>query len=196
MSLKFDKSLKIRLGKSLKIYIFLSFIFRKKVFNSASKKKSHIGLSKSGDWHRDSFREWFRTSLQAHKDSRVVQKKLNESVASSSAWFHDGLWSIMAPENCPARGDCILVCVQSLQSCLTLCNPLDYSPPSSSVHGILQARILEWVAMPSSRESSQPGVQTCISCIAGGFFYLLSHLACPESVLGSKIFRWWWKNIF
>lgn len=46
MSLKFDKNLKIRLGKSLKyIYIYLSFIFRKKVFNSASKKKSCIGLS-------------------------------------------------------------------------------------------------------------------------------------------------------
>ena len=37
------------------------------------------------------------------------------------------------------------------QSCLTLCDPMDYSPPGSSVHGILQAGILEWVAMPSSR---------------------------------------------
>ena len=42
------------------------------------------------------------------------------------------------------------------QSCLTLCDPVDCSPPGSSVHGILQARILEWAAMPSSRESSQP----------------------------------------
>ena len=40
------------------------------------------------------------------------------------------------------------------QVCLTLCDPMDYSPPGSSVHGILQARILEWVAMPSSRGSS------------------------------------------
>ena len=39
------------------------------------------------------------------------------------------------------------------QSCLTLCNPTDYSQPGSSVHGILQARILKWVAMPSSRGS-------------------------------------------
>ena len=39
---------------------------------------------------------------------------------------------------------------KSLQSCPTLCNPMDYSPPSSSVHEILQARMLEWVAMPSS----------------------------------------------
>ena len=42
------------------------------------------------------------------------------------------------------------------QSCPTLCNPMDCRPPGSSVHGILQARILEWVAMPSSRGSSQP----------------------------------------
>ena len=40
---------------------------------------------------------------------------------------------------------------KSLQSCLTLCDPMDYRPPGSSVHGILQARILEWAAMPSSR---------------------------------------------
>ena len=45
---------------------------------------------------------------------------------------------------------------KSLQSCPTLCDPMDCSPPGSSVHGILQARILEWVTMHSSRRSSQP----------------------------------------
>ena len=45
----------------------------------------------------------------------------------------------------------------------TLCDPVDYSPPGFPVHGILQARILEWVAMPSSRGSSQPRDQTHIS---------------------------------
>ena len=51
-----------------------------------------------------------------------------------------------------------VVCMRakSLQLCLTLCNPVDCSLPGSSVHGILQVRILEWVAMPSSRGSSQP----------------------------------------
>ena len=44
------------------------------------------------------------------------------------------------------------------QSCLTLCNPMDYSPPASSVHGILQARILEWVALPFSRNLPNPGL--------------------------------------
>ena len=42
---------------------------------------------------------------------------------------------------------------KSLQSCLTLCNPMDCSPPASSVHGIFQARILEWAAISSSRGS-------------------------------------------
>ena len=44
---------------------------------------------------------------------------------------------------------------KSLQLCPTLCDPMDCSPPDSFIHGILQARLLEWVAMPSSRESSQ-----------------------------------------
>ena len=49
---------------------------------------------------------------------------------------------------CPYR-----MCVLSLQSCPTLCDPMDCSPPGSSVHGIFQGRILEWVSMPSSRYS-------------------------------------------
>ena len=44
-----------------------------------------------------------------------------------------------------------MCCAQSLQSCLTLCNPMDCSPPGSSVYGILQARILEWFAMTFSK---------------------------------------------
>ena len=49
---------------------------------------------------------------------------------------------------------CVCVCVLVTQSCLTLCNSMDYSPPGSSVHRILQARILERVAIPFSRGSS------------------------------------------
>ena len=59
------------------------------------------------------------------------------------------------------------VCMLVTQLCLTLWDPVDCSPPGSSVHWILQARILEWVAMPSSRGSSQPRDQTWVSCIAG-----------------------------
>ena len=56
------------------------------------------------------------------------------------------------------------------QSCLTLCDPVDYSPPDSSVHGISQARILEGVAVSFFRRSSQPRDGTCISCLAGRLF--------------------------
>ena len=53
-----------------------------------------------------------------------------------------------------------------LPSCLTLCDPVDHSLPGSSVHGTLQARILEWVAVPSSEGSSQPRDRTCISYVS------------------------------
>ena len=52
-----------------------------------------------------------------------------------------------------------------LQFCLTLHDPMDCSPPGSSAHGILQPRILEWVAVPSSRGSSRPKDRTCVSCV-------------------------------
>ena len=57
-----------------------------------------------------------------------------------------------------------------LQSCPTLCDPMDCSPPGSSVQQILQTRTLEWVATPSSRGSSQPRDQTQVSLTAGIFF--------------------------
>ena len=60
--------------------------------------------------------------------------------------------------------------VKVAQSCLTLCDPMHCSLPDSSFYGILQARILEWVAYPFSRGSSQPRNWTRVSCIAGGFF--------------------------
>ena len=54
--------------------------------------------------------------------------------------------------------------VQVTQSYPTLCDPMDYT-----VHGILQARILKWIAIPFSRGSSLPRDQTQVSCITGGF---------------------------
>ena len=60
--------------------------------------------------------------------------------------------------------------VNVVQSCPALCDPLDYSLPGSSVHGILQDRILECVAVPFSRGSSQPRDRIQVSCVAGGFF--------------------------
>ena len=66
------------------------------------------------------------------------------------------------------RGKYFIILVA--KSCRTLCDPINCSPPGSSVHGIFQARILEWVAISFSKGSSQPRDWTHISCIAGGFF--------------------------
>ena len=75
----------------------------------------------------------------------------------------------------PLSTVCHLSCVHIFffkvaQSCPTLCNPLDYSLPGSSVHGILQERILEWGFISFSRGSSQPRDWTWVSHIEGGFF--------------------------
>ena len=65
------------------------------------------------------------------------------------------------------------------------CGPMDCSPPGSSVHGISQVRILEWVAISFSRESSRPRDQICISCVTGGLLhcwrilYQLRHQRSP-----------------
>ena len=54
----------------------------------------------------------------------------------------------------------------ALQSCLTLCNPMEYSLPGSSVHGIFQARVLEWIAISFSRGSSRPRDRTHVFCVS------------------------------
>ena len=77
---------------------------------------------------------------------------------------------------------------KSLQSCPTLCDSMDCSPPGSSLHGILQTRILEWVAMPSSTGSSWPRDQThvtYVSCIGRRILY---HCSTWEGIWNNC---WW-----
>ena len=74
---------------------------------------------------------------------------------------------------------------------LTLCNPTDCSPPGSSVHGILQARILEWVAMPFGRWSSQPRDRTWVSHTEGRFFTIWATRKVPSTREDKPIFRLW-----
>ena len=68
------------------------------------------------------------------------------------------------------------------QSCLTLCDPMDCSPPGSSVYGIFQARILEWVAIFFSRGSSQPRDWTQVSHIVGRCFTIWATREAPENL--------------
>ena len=98
------------------------------------------------------------------------------TIQSSCSSFHIPLPHYPAiqrflPSLCAHMSACMHA--KSLQSCLTLCSTMDCSPPGSPVHGVLQARILEWNAMLSSKGSSQPRHWTRISCgsyIAGRFF--------------------------
>ena len=73
------------------------------------------------------------------------------------------------------------------QSCLTLCDQVS-SPPGVSVHGILQARILEWVAISFSRESSQPRDWTQVSCTAGRFFAIWATREAQYSFFTNQFF--------
>ena len=107
------------------------------------------------------------------------------------------VWRFLKTQNTELPYDPAILCLhiysvtsEVAQLCPTLCDPMDCSPPGSSVHGISQARILEWVAIPSSRGSSWCRNQTsvfCISCIAGGF---LTFWATGASCTPIK----WWKS--
>ena len=80
-----------------------------------------------------------------------------------------------------SRPHCVCVCACSVpQLYLTLCDPMDLSPSGSSIHGISQARILDWVAVSSSRGSSQLRDQTCISCIDRWILSPLSQQGSPD----------------
>ena len=75
---------------------------------------------------------------------------------------------------------CVCVCVWATKACLTLCDPMNCSLPTSSVHGILQVRILEWVAVSCSGGSSQSRDRTQVSCIAGRFLTIWATREAPK----------------
>ena len=88
------------------------------------------------------------------------------------------LWSIMSLRAC--WQSCIHACLVA-QLCLTFCDPVDCHPPGSSVHGILQARIVEWVAISYTWGSSQPRDQSHVSCICSIDRQILYHWCHPGS---------------
>ena len=90
---------------------------------------------------------------------------------------------------CAAAAAAAAAAAKSLQSCPTLCDPIDGSPPGSPISGILQARILEWVAVPFSRGSSptqgsNPGLPNC-----GQILYPLSHQRTTYSSLEGMMLK-------
>ena len=108
------------------------------------------------------------------KSGRQEWEGIRETTANQPAWCLAQAYKSELADKCKkpnisaTKVELQKVKLFVAQLCLTLRNPMDCSPPVSSVHGILQARILEWVAMPSSRGSSWSRSQT--SCTAGRFF--------------------------
>ena len=88
------------------------------------------------------------------------------------------------------RDTIVVLCHEFAQLCPTLCNPMDCNPPGSSLHGILQARVLQWVAISFSRESSQPRDWTWVSCVPGRCFNLWATREAPTSQPGVKSCHW------
>ena len=142
-------------------------------------------------WYQKSLVSAFTRAISNRREKSSIYKVLRERKCEPRMWFsakllckykdnrHNSLISQVPKidsknQNSPVQkmeGKAVMK-VKALvaQSFPTLCDPMDFSPPSSSVHEISQAWILERVAMPSSRRSSQLRDQTRVFCIVGRFF--------------------------
>ena len=113
-----------------------------------------MGFSKRGS--RVVIPRWWRNRIRGPLSPQQIHQMIicvqsNSHRTTSECW-----WRTQMPRKANQSPQNEVWCVLVTQSCLTLCIPMDCSPPGSSVCGILQARILEWVAIPFSRGSSQP----------------------------------------
>ena len=107
-------------------------------------------------------------------------------IPSTEAMGASGITDVKWWRKAHSPGPLVSVCVLVTQSCLTVCSPTDYNPPGSSVHGILQVRILEWVAFPFSRGPSPPRDGTRVSRIAGIFFTIWATREAQAPLLNAK----------
>ena len=110
---------------------------------------------------------WLRWSVCPHGGALRRDHMQFPAFAPSTSEVAIGLWlsCILLFILALTVNVCIFSSYKCAQSCPSLCGPMDSSPPGSSVHGISQAKILEWVAISSSRGSSQLRDRTCVSCI-------------------------------
>ena len=138
-------------------YTWLSFKWQKEVHfpqvNMILGKLKHPALTGT---------ETCKQGTKAHHQSLSFYSLAHQQI-SSFFTFLSKAWPGNPSVSLQLVGTEMVVCAKSY---LTLYNPMYGSPSGSSVHGILQSRILEWVAMPSSRGSSQPRTRTCISYIS------------------------------
>ena len=119
---------------------------------------------------------WDSFTLAVRWNVMMVFYSYDSPIGNTNIWLHVKIDQEDTSEMRSAEGGNWVeaykspIKVKVSQSCLTLCHPMDCSLPGSSVHGILQARILEWVAFPISRGSSRPKDRTQVFCVTGRFF--------------------------
>ena len=152
-------------------------------------------LTRHGNYH---------SVVKAIKDHKVCTMILNVRHAHLVTWIWLAFGAVIVcgytTKMCAFWGlmsygsNYLCMYVSVAQSCPTLCNPMDCSPPGPFVHGILQARILEWVAILFSRGSSWPGDRNQVSCTAGRFFTVWATREAPWFWLPhhkcSKYLKW------
>ena len=127
--------------------------------------------------------------IEQQKMSCWKAQMLGQGILHFLFSFHlpskDFLWNILTEQDAG-----LLRIVLVSQSRLTLCNPMDCSPPGSSAHRILQPRILEWVALPSSRGSSPPGIKPMFPALQPDFFTLWATRETYSGLLRGKDEVW------
>ena len=152
----------------------ISFYQYNKTFMKRSRRQKHLWL---GEYWRALWKRWLWSHLTVPKSNTPKQ---NGPLGFPLLVSKDLDWSLeIGPSFSISWNRKVKVLVA--QSCPTPCNPMNCSLPGSSVHEILQGRILEWVAIPFSRGSSQPRDWTYVSYIAGRFF---TTWATREALLG------------
>ena len=117
--------------------------------------------------------EWVAISFSNAWKWKVKVKSLSRARLLATPWT--GAYHLLRPGDFPGKSTGVLV----PQSCPILWDTMDYSLPGSSLHGIFQARILEWVAIPFSRGFFWPRNWTWLSLIAGRFFTLWATMEAP-----------------
>ena len=115
--------------------------------------------------------KWKRQIFYTHLSCRVIcvseRRPLSEFFEGLRAYFLVCSWELLISKGSHVHA-------QLLQSCPTLCDPMDHSLPGSSVHGIFQARILEWLPFPTPGDLPNPGIETASLtslALAGGSFF-------------------------
>ena len=133
----------------------------------------HIESNTTGCVHIHMYNNGF-SSLSKNRTCRYLMKIIGNIILLIKVFFY----KVKIAWTC-FQSSCY--CCLVAQSCSTLCDPMDCSPPGSSVHGIPQARIVEWVAISFSRGSSQLRDRTCISWVPCTGWLVLYHWATREA---------------